>query len=576
MLNQALAQALAEIADLLEIQGETPFRVNAYREAARRIAALATDIAEIHRAGQIRTIPGVGPSLAARIEEFLTTGRIAYLEELRRQVPPGLRDLLRVPGLGPKRAWQLYRHLGITGVAELLAAVREQRLRTLPGFGAKLEAQLRRALERWQDLAHRRPLGEALPLAEGLSAALAERCSAVQAVTPVGSLRRWCETVGDLTLLVASAEPAAVVQAFVGLPLVRAVLDRSESGASILTESGVPVALRIVPPEQYGAALLAFTGSAAHYARLCALAARRGYRLTTGGLIDDRTGRWLGGATEEEVYAALGLPWIPPELREDQGEIEAALAGRLPALVEVADLQGDLHCHSDWSDGAAALETMVQAAVARGRRYLAITDHSQSLGVARGLSVERLQEQWAALADLQARFPQIRLLRGIELEIRPDGTLDYPDEVLRQCDFVTASIHSGFQQSRERITARLVAALAHPLVDAVSHPRGRIIGGRAGYELDLEAVIAAAARYGKALEINANPNRLDLDDRSARRAAEQGVPLLINTDAHAPGDFDLLRYGVAVARRAGLGPAQVLNTRPPEEFLAWLARRRRG
>lgn len=568
--NHAVAHVLEEIADLLELQDEQPFRVRAYRAAAEQVRGLAVDIAELDAAGQLDAIPGVGKALAAKIHEYLTTGQLGYLERLRAQVPAEAVALLRVPGIGPARARQLIKR-GITSLAALRAAAERGELRGIPGFGAALEQQVLAALATPEERPARLLLGAVLPLAEALAAELAQY-RAVRAVSPVGSLRRWRATVGDVTLLVATAEPDAVIAALPNLPGVERV--RAEDAWQVLEHAaGVPVRVVLVEPDAWGTALLFWTGARAHVEQLAARAVARGWRLTPAGLVDER-GRRRAGADEAEVYAALGLDWVPPELREGAGEVEAAAAHALPTLVTVADIRGELHAHTDWSDGADTLEQMVEAARARGDAYLVITDHSPTPAVAGGLSAERLREQHRAIAALNAKLAPFRVLHGAEVSILPDGRLDYPDDVLAMLDVVIVSVHNQFRQSREAMTARICRALAHPMVDVLGHATGRLLGRRDGYAVDLEAVIATAAAHGVAIEVNGQPDRLDIEDVWVRRAIAQGVLVACTTDAHSCRNFDYRRYAVAQARRGWAEARHVLNARDLDGLLAWRAARR--
>ncbi|SRR5579884_54645 len=572
MRNADTARLFEDIADMLEVQGESPFRYNAYREAARQIAAWPTPIEELAAAGELERIPGVGKAIAAKIAEYLATGRLAYYERLAEQVPPGLVQLLQVPGVGPRTAQLLHRQLGVASLADLQRAIDAHAVRAVPGLGAKTEERLARELSRLAERTRRLPLGIARPVAEEVMAALREH-PAVAQIEPGGSLRRWRDSVGDLDLLAASSDPAAVMEAFVSLPTVRETLARGPTFTRVLRGDGLQVDLRVVHPEHWGSALHHFTGSRAHSIHLRDLANERGLKINEYGIFRMGSGERVGGATEEEIYAAVGMPWIPPELREDRGELEAALEGRLPRLIELDDLRGDLHVHSDWSDGSVPLEQMVQAARALGYEYLAMTDHSAGLGVANGLSLERLRAQRALIDTLNARYAPFRVLAGVELEIRADGSLDYPDAVLRELDWVGVSLHSGLRQEPERVTARALAAVRHPYVAVLNHPRGRLVEKRPGAELDLDAVLRAAAAAGTALEVNASPQRLDLDDVWARRAVELGACLTISSDAHSPDGLRAMRYGVMQARRGWVEARHVLNTRPYAELRAWLDRR---
>lgn len=571
--NQEVAALLGELAELLEAKNDSPYRIGAYRTAARRIAGLSEDIAEVWRAHRLDDIPGVGASIAAKIDEFLTTGGLRYRDELRLQVAPGATTLLLVPGVGPRRAQTIARALGVESVAELGRAAREHRLRGLPGFGEKLEANLLREVERLAQRTRRLPLGVALPAAEEVVALLRSH-PAVPRADPAGSIRRRRDTIGDIDVLVASAQPAAAIEAFTRLPIAREVLAKGPTRASILAAGALQVDVRVIAPEVYGAALQYFTGSKEHNIALRQLAIQQGLTLNEYGVFEARTGRRLAGEREQEVYGALGLPWIPPELREDRGEIAAAQAGRLPRLIEERDVRGDLHVHTDWSDGADSLEAIAVAARARGYEYVAITDHSRGLGIARGLTVERVLAQRHEIAALNRTLYPFRVLHGAEVNVRRDGRLDYPDSVLRQLDLVSIAVHSGFSLSRAAMTARTLAACRAAGVDVLCHPTGRLLGQREGYAVDLESVLCGAHEAGVAVEINGQPNRLDLDDAWARRAKAAGVALTIDTDAHSVQQLEHLRYGVAVARRAWLEPADVLNTLPLPRLLDRLARHR--
>jgi DNA polymerase (family 10) len=578
MRNAEIARLFAEIADMLEVQGDSPFRVGAYREAARQIAALREPIEDIAAGQGLEQIPGVGKAIAAKIAEYLATGRLGYYERLREQVPAALVELLQVPGLGPRTIQLLHRELGVASLDDLRAAVAEHRVRGVRGLGAKTEERLARELARLEQGTQRLPLGVARPVAEEVMAALREH-PAVQQIEPGGSLRRWRDTVGDLDLLAASADPEAVMAAFVALPMVSDVLARGPTFTRVVRADGLRVDLRVVHPEHWGSALHHFTGSRAHNIRLRDLANARGLKLNEYGVFRLDTGERIGGASEEEIYAAVGLPWIPPELREDRGEIEAALTGRLPRLIEVEDLRGDLHLHTTWSDGSASPEEMVRAARALGYEYLVITDHSAGLGVTNGLTVERMRAQRAVIDDLNARYAPFHVLAGVELEVRADGGLDFPDDALAELEVVTVSLHSGLRQPAERVTARALAAVRHPATAVLNHPRGRLVEKRPPADLDLEAVLRAAAEVGTAVEVNGTPARLDLDDVWARRAVELGVLLTISSDAHRPEALRDVRYGVMQARRGWVEPRHVLNARPYEAFRAWLAERaarRRG
>ena len=571
--NQEAARLLDEIADMLEMKGETVFKVRAYRKAAQTIAALPEPLSSLRRRDQLTTVPGIGASIAAKIAELLDTGAIAYHQELTEEFSPGLVALLRIPEVGPKTALLLYRELGIADVDSLEAACREQRLRHLKGLGAKTEENILRGIERLRASTGRLPLALAHPHAMQFMAAL-RACAPVDRIEVAGSVRRMRDNIGDLDILVTTQDPEAVMRAVPTLSLVREVTASGPTKTSVISNLGVEVDVRVLEPESFGAGLQYFTGSKDHNVKLRELAVKRGLKLSEYGVFAADTGARLGGATEEQMYGALGMPLIPPELRENTGEIELATQGLVPPLVTVADLQGDLHVHTDWSDGRGSLEQMAARARERGYRYLAICDHSVSRAIANGLSAQRLAQQRAEIARLNAAHPDLRLLAGVEVDIRRDGSLDYPNEVLASLDLVVASVHSAFNISEQDMTERILAAMRNPYVDIIGHPTGRIIGQREPYLVDMERLLAEAARLGVAMEINAFPDRLDLKDVHARRAQELGVMLAIDTDAHHPDHLDLVSYGVATARRGWVAPGTVLNALPLDQLLARLRRNR--
>jgi DNA polymerase (family 10) len=570
--NDDVIRVLNAIGDSLEIKGENRFRVNAYRDAARHLEGLTEDLNVVAAEGRLRSISGVGEAIALKIQELLETGHLAYYDRLKEEVPETLHELLHIPGLGPRKVKLLYETLNVRRIADLQAALAAGKVAALPGMGEKTVQNLQRELERWEQRGTRTPLGTALPLVLEIVETLRATCPAVQRISEAGSVRRRRDTIGDLDVLATSDRPEEVLAAFVKLPLVHEVIAHGDTKASILAAHNQQVDLRVVAPECWGAALMYFTGSKAHNVRLREIAIRKNWRLNEYAL-DDANGQPIARTEEADIYRALGLPWMPPEIREDTGEIEAGLANRLPRLIELSDFRGDLHSHSTWSDGQATIEEMWQTAGRHGYEFLALTDHSHSLGVTNGLTVERLHEQRAIVAEINRRSGGPCLLHGIELEIRADGTLDFPDEVLAELDFVIASVHSAFGQTRDKMTARLIAAARNPHVDLIGHPTGRLIGRREGYDVDVEALIQVCAETGTALEINANPARLDLADVHARRALEKGCWLAIDTDAHEPSNFDLMPYGVATARRAWVGPDRVLNCLSLPDLLEHLRRR---
>ena len=568
-----IAARFSRIADLLEYRGDNVFRIRAYRRAAQSLECFGGDLVALAAQGRLREIPGVGDDLAAKITEYLTTGAIAALERLTRAVPPGLLDLLAVPGVGPKTAKVLHDRLRISTLAQLEQAAREHRLRALPGFKQQKEENILKGIAIVRRGRERMHLGVALPLAHDLLAFL-RKVPGVSRVSTAGSLRRMKETIGDVDLLASSTTPARVIRAFTQAPFCVRVLAAGDTKASILTRQGVQVDVRVVAPESFGAALQYFTGSKEHNVRLRELANRRGLKVNEYGVFRLKTHARVAGREEADVYRALGLPWIPPELREDHGEIDAAKAGRLPSLVEAVDVKGDFHIHSRWSDGRGTLEELLEAANARGYEYLAICDHSRSLRIAHGMSIAELHRQMAAIRAPNASSRRCRLLMGAEVDILGEGAMDYPDAVLAELDFVVGSIHSGFKQPEAVITRRIITAMRNPAVTMIAHPTGRLIGERDPYAVDLEAVFAAAKDTRTALELNASPHRLDLNDAAARRARELGVMLAVSTDTHSLGELDHMAIGLATARRAGCEPKHLLNSLPLTRLLAWIAQKR--
>ncbi len=571
MKNFELARLFYEMATLLDVQNESRFRVRAYQRAAQTLEALSEDVEAIAARGATQKLPGVGRDLASRIDEYLRTGRIGQLEALRSGLPPSFLGLLEIRGLGPRTAKLLHERLGVDSVDRLEALCRSKEILGVAGIREKTCENLLKAIELWKAGRARTPLTRARAIAGQLAAALRAH-GGVERLEIAGSIRRLCETVKDVDVLVTSTEPARVIGTLCELPSVTEIIARGDTRASVRHQEGLQVDLRVVAPESFGAALQYFTGSKEHNVRVREIAVRRGLRVSEYGVFDEATGARIAGATEDEVYAAVGLAFVPPELRENSGEIEAAREGRLPALVTAEAIRGDLHAHTEWSDGHHPLERLIEAAEARGYEYIIVSDHSQSTAIAGGLTVERLRAQLAAIRALQPRY-RIRILAGCECDILADGTMDFPDEVLGELDVVVGSVHSRFRQSREEMTARIVRALANPHVDILGHPTGRLIGSREPYEVDLEAVFAAARAHGKAIEINSSPDRLDLHDTHARRAAELGILLAISTDTHYLSELAHMDLGVGVARRAWLGPAQVLNTRSLPDLLAWTAHR---
>jgi len=569
--NLSIARVLGEIGDLLEIKSENPFKIRAYRNAADTIAHLGTPVAEMAPEDR-RAIPGIGKDLAARIGELVETGRTAFHQELLQEFPPTVLDLLRLQGVGPKTVALLYQGLGIRTLEDLEQAARDGRIRALKGMGAKKETLILKALEERQRFTGRRLMAEAYDAAASLVSALREFAPEAE-VTPVGSLRRGCETCGDIDIL-ATGAPPSIMDAFTGYKLVERVLARGETKSSVLIWGGFQADLRVVARESLGAALQYFTGSKAHNIVLRDRAIQLGYKLNEYGLFRVDDSSLVAGLDEPGIYAALGLDFVPPELRENRGEIEAAQAHALPRLVTLEDLRGDLHMHTTATDGRADAETMARAAQAAGLQYLAITDHSKALAMANGLDERRALEHAAVVRSLNERLDGITLLAGIECDIRADGTMDLADDCLAQLDIVIASVHSAFNLDEVQMTERVLRAIANPYVDILGHPTGRLILKREGYPVRFEQIVAAAAAAGVALEINSQVDRLDLDDSRARLAKERGVKIVIDSDAHSPAALGGLRWGAITARRAWLEATDVLNTQPLDAFRASLRRNR--
>ncbi|HZT95947.1 MAG TPA: DNA polymerase/3'-5' exonuclease PolX [Chloroflexota bacterium] len=572
--NRTIGDILDEIAELLELKGESSFRVRAYENAASTIRHLPEDIGVLAEAGRLKSIQGVGEALAVKIDEYLSTGSMGYLDELRSQFPPGVRRLMSIPGVGPKLAARAYRELGIESVDELKQAAEDGRLAALPRLGQRSAENVLRAIARSAGQEGERiPIGAALPYVREIMRRL-EGTDVAANVCVAGSVRRFQDTIHDVDIIATSDDPDGVFDLVLTTPGIREVAARGPTKLSIVTTRGMQVDFRIVPHEAFGSLLQHFTGSKQHNVQLREYALKRGQSLSEYGIMDVESGQRTAFSDEQSFYAALDLPWIPPEIRQGTGEIEAAREGRLPKLVSVGDIRGDLHVHTDWSDGTASLEEMVRAAVTRGYSYLAITDHSPSRGGRPGgLSVDRLRRQAELIEEVQRRFPDIHLLRGTEVDIKNDGSLDFPDEVLARLDWVVASIHSTFSMPAPQMTERMLAAIRNPHVDAIGHPTGRVLGGRPPYEMDMEAVFQAARETGTVLEINSFPQRLDLKDSHVRRAIDLGVMLSVDTDAHSVAELGQMEFGIEVARRGWATPDSVLNTRSYEELRAALENR---
>ena len=571
--NKQIARIFTEIADLLEIKAENGFKIRAYRTAADTIGAWPDAVARIEEA-DLRGLPGIGKDLAKKVRELATTGVCGYHEELLQQFPSTILDLLRLQGVGPKTVALLYSGLDIKSVEELAAAARAGRLRELKGMGAKKEAQILKAIEEREKDAGRHLLSDTSALLAELLIYLKERAPAAELI-PVGSLRRGCDTCGDIDILAVGGE-RSLMDVFIGHPKVERVLGHGDTKSSVLLSGGYQADLRLVPAESRGAAMQYFTGSKAHNIVLRDRAIQRGYKLNEYGLfrVDDESR--VAGETEEGIYEALDVAWVEPELRENRGEIEAASERRLPRLVTLGDLRGDLHMHTTATDGREEIAAMAAAAHRLGHSYIAITDHSKALAMANGLDEHRALEHAARVRALNGQFEGLTLLAGIECDILTDGSLDLADDCLAQLDIVIASVHSHFNQDEPQMTDRILKALDNSWVDVLGHPTGRLLLKRDPYRLNMDLVTAAAARLGVALEINCQVDRLDLNDSHARLARERGVPLVISTDAHSATALTNLRWGVHMARRAWAGPGDVLNTRPIDDLRRSLRRNRRA
>jgi len=574
MNNVELAQTFEKIADLLEIKGEVIYVTLAYRRAAESLRTLGQE-ADVYRTSlPLTSIPGVGKAISEKITELLDTGKLGFLEKLEAEVPVSLLEILEVPDVGPKKVALFWKQAGITSLNELEMAAQERQLRSLPGMGEKSEQRILEGIAALRRRSHRMTLGVARPIGlRWIEWLRAQPC--VQQAEFAGSLRRWRSTIGDLDLVAACEDSTALMAAFTSHPEVDRVLGQGGNKSSIELKSGLKLQLWIQPAANFGSLLQFVSGSKEHNVHLRELALKQGWSLSERGLTGT-DGELVSYPEEELLYQALGLPWIAPELREDRGEIQAGQVGKLPVLLQTAALKAELHSHTTWSDGVSSIREMAQAARLRGLNVLAITDHSASLGIAGGLTAADLLKQRVEIDQVQKEMgSEILLLQGAEVEIKADGTLDYPDEVLARLDIVIASLHVSLRQPRNEITERLLKAMRNPQVDIIGHPTGRLLPNREGADLDMDAVLQTAKEHGLALEINANPARLDLDEVYARRAAEMGIPLSINTDAHSPRDLDLREYGVSVARRAWVEPEAVINTWPAEKITAWLKSRGR-
>jgi len=580
--NSSVAATLSLMADMLQLLDANRFRVIAFQNAAESIRELGQPIVKIYAEGNLQQIPNVGAGIAGLVRELLDRGEVKEIEELKQKVPPGVVEMMQVPDLGPKKVKRLWEEVGVTSIAELRTAAETGKLRTLKGFGEKSEQKILKGIDLLAKRGDgRTPLGVARPLALSMLAGLqaAVPPGILERIEVTGSLRRWRETIGDLDMLAASQDPTAVMKAFQTLPQVAEVIGAGETKSSVLLGNGMQVDLRVVEAKHWGAALQYFTGSKDHNILIREIALKQGWSLNEYCLTATGSGKAPAGEerffTEEtELYEFLGLDWVPPELREDRGEVQAARQHQLPNLITLADIQGELHGHSTWSDGTASIAEMAAVARQRGYRYWNVSDHSAGLGMVGGLDAERIHQQAVEIAALNEQYAtegtDFRLLRGTEAEILGDGTLGLPDEILAELDVVVASIHSGLRQERDEITARCLKAIRNPHVDILGHPTGRLIGSRPPSEIDMEQILHACVETGTIVEINAHPSRLDVSDIYARRAIELGCKIAINSDAHASDGMAMMEYGIATGRRAWLTADNVINTHSLAEMLAQL------
>ena len=562
--NKEIANIFYRIADALEIKGETGFKVVAYQKAGRILEDLTRDVAELVSSGELAEIPGIGKGMAEKIEEYLKTGRIKRYEEVMKEVPEGLLRLLEIPGLGGRTIHLMNKELKVKNLDDLKRVIEDGSLEKLYGMGKKKVENIKKGIELVEHAHERMSICDALMIAEEVIDYL-KKAPGISQLSPAGSLRRMKETIGDIDILATGKDGQQIIKYFVRYPKTVQVLAEGETKGSILieTEAGKrQVDLRLVEEDSFGAALQYFTGSKAHNIKLRGLAKDRGLKISEYGVF--RGEKKIAGRTEEEVYKVFGLPVFPPEMREDRGEIELALEGKLPEIIELKDIRGDLHVHSNWSDGVLTLEELVEHGEKMGYSYIAVCDHSQAAKYAHGLSPERLAEQIKEIDRINAKLKGFRLLKGTEVDILADGSIDFPESLLKKLDLVVASIHSGFKKN---VTERIISALKHPLVNIIGHPTGRLISGREGYEVDIDKVIEAAAEYGKILELNAYFDRLDLDEHNLKKAREMGVLIALGTDTHYAHGFAMMRFGVGIARRAWLSKKDVINTLPAERLL---------
>lgn len=575
MKNSEIAKVFEDIADLLDLKGENVFKVRAYQKVARSIEQLSVDVEQLVKEDRLKEVPGVGEAINEKITELATTGKLDYYEKLKAEFPKGITALLEVPGIGPKTAKLLSTELGISSIDELEAAIVGGEVSRLYRMDDKTAENILHQIQAMRRKDQRIPIGEALAVVDDISARLKD-VPGLKNLVAAGSLRRFKETIGDIDLMGTADNPQEVIKAFTSLPIVKQVLGSGSTKASVVVSGELQVDLRIVEHDSFGSLLQYFTGSKEHNINLRDKTHRRGLKLSEYGITDLSTGKLEKFATEEAFYKRLGMQYIPPEIREGTDEIARAEQGTIPTLIEISDIKGDLHVHSDWSDGRDSIEAMAKAAKARGYEYLAITDHSAGLGIARGLNEERLKQQIAEIKKLNRKIGGIRIFTSTEVDIRANGSLDLPEELLKELDIVVASVHSGLNQSQVQMTKRIIKALENPNVDILAHPTGRQLPGREPVAVDLEAVFQAAIKNNAIIEINAMPSRLDLKDTHIFRARQLGVKLAINTDAHSVEHLGFTRFGVGIARRGWCEAKDILNTRPLAEIITYLKSRGRG
>ena len=566
MKNRELADLFEKMADILEFTGENPFKISAYRKASRIIGDLTQDIEEIAEQGELKNIPGIGEGMAQKVVEYLKTGKISRFEEVKKGVPDELIAIMDIPGMGPKTLALIHKERGINNLSQLEKAVEDSSLTDLPGMGEKKIENIKRGIQLLKQSKGRMNLGVAFPVAKRIVETLRQKTGSKK-IEWAGSLRRMKENIGDIDILATGLDKEKIIQAFIHLPEVKEVLASGETKASVIVERGTQIDLRVVEEDSYGAALQYFTGSKGHNIHLRGIAKAKGIKINEYGVFKGK--KKIGGKEEKDVYRSLGIDWIEPELREDRGEIEAAQKGRLPKLVEETEIKGDLHVHSKWSDGTSSIEEIARAALKKSYQYVAICDHSKSLKIAHGLDESRLMEQIDEIDRINEKMKGFQILKGTEVDILSDGKLDLPEIILEKLDIVIGAIHSGFKQDKAKMTKRIIRALENPYIHILAHPSGRLLGARDPYEVEIEEVMEAAKKYGKALEINAYFERLDLDDIHCRKAKEMGIRVAIGTDSHHLDQMWMMSLGVAVAKRGWLEAKDILNTFSLKEILKW-------